>query len=135
MTGWRGAALGLIALVALALLVVLAVWVAIGLGVLGGVVWLNLVLLPRLSRRLHVPVLAVEGVCLPLLGGSGWLLGGATGAVLGTLAWAAGVGLPRLAGRGLRARVQSASVPPGRVIVVDSPALREPAGRGSNTTP
>jgi len=130
-TGWRAAVAALIVLAVVALLVVIALWVAITLDVVGAVVWLNLVLLPRLASRLHVPGLALELICLPVLGGSGWLLGGPTGAALGALAWLAGIGLPRLAGRRLRARIQGAAQRPGTVIIVESPALPDRPARRS----
>ena len=88
-------------------------------GVVGAILWLNLVLLPRLARRLHVPGLVLELILLPLVAGPGWLIGGPTGAGLGGLAWLAGIGLPRLVGRRLRARMRSAASRPGTIIVVD----------------
>jgi hypothetical protein len=122
-TGWRAAVALLIVLAVVVLLVAIALWVAIALGVIAAVLWLNLVLLPRLARRLHMPGLALELICLPLLGGAGWLLGGPTWAALAALTWLAGIGLPRLAGRRLRARMRSAAQRPGTVIVVETAAL------------
>jgi hypothetical protein len=113
----------LLGLAALVLLIAVAVWLAIALALVAAVVWLNLVLLPRLSRRLHVPRLPLDLACLVLLAAPGWLLGGTTGAALGALAWLAGVGVPRLVGQHLRARIRRAASGPGTVIVVESRAL------------
>jgi hypothetical protein len=118
-TGWRAAVALLIALIVLAMLIALAVWVAIAVAVVGAILWLNLVVLPRLAVRLHVPGLALELILLPLVAGPGWLIGGPAGAGLGALAWLAGIGLPRLVGRRLRARMRSAASRPGTIIVVD----------------
>ena len=122
-TGWRVAVVLLLGLALLALLIAVAVWVALALVVVGAVVWLNLVLLPRLARRLHVPGLALELSLLPVLAGPGWLIRGPTGAALGAVAWLAGIALPRLVGRRLRARIRSAASGPSSVIIVESPAL------------
>jgi hypothetical protein len=122
-TGWRAVVALLIVLGLAALLIALAVWVAIALAVVGAVLWLNLVLLPRLARRLRVPGLALQLLCLPFLGGLGWLAGGPKGAAFGALAWLAGIGVPRLAGRHLRARLRGGAPRPSTVIIVDSPAL------------
>jgi hypothetical protein len=127
-SGWRAAVAVLVVLAVVALLVAIAVWVAIALGVVGAVLWLNLVLLPRLSRRLRAPGLVLELICLPAFGGAGWLLGGATGAALGALAWLAGIGLPRLVGWRLRARIRTA-MQQRTVIVVESPALPDHPAR------
>jgi hypothetical protein len=119
MTGWRAAALLLVALAVAALLIAVAVWALIALALVGAVLWLNLVLLPRLSRRLHVPGPVLEVVLLAALAGPGWLVGRVPGAVLGGLVWLAGIAVPRLVGRRLRTAVP----PNGTVIVVESPAL------------
>ena len=103
----------------LALLLAVALWVAIALILVGAILWFNLVLLPRLAQRLRVPGLVLELILLPLVAGPGWLIGGPTGAGLGALAWLAGIGLPRLIGRRLRARMRSAAERPGTIIVVD----------------
>jgi hypothetical protein len=119
-SGWRAVLALVLALAVLVLLIAVALWIAVALTVVGAILWLNLVFLPRFARGLHVPVLALELTCLPLLGGIGWLLGGPTGAVFGALAWLAGIGAPRLVGRRLRARLRSATSPPGTIIVVPS---------------
>ena len=118
-TGWQVAAALILGLVLLALLIAVALWVAIGLLVVGAILWLNLVLLPRLAGRLHVPGLVLELILLPLVAGPGWLIGGLTGAALGATAWLAGIAIPRLIGRRLRARIRSAAERPGTIIVVD----------------
>jgi hypothetical protein len=125
-TGWRAVFALAIGLAILIMLVVVALWVAIAIGVLGAVLWLNLVLLPRLARRLFVPVLALELACLPLFTGVGYLIGRPAGAALGCLAWLAGIGVPRLVRRRLRARVRHAVPGSGTVIVIDSPVERLP---------
>jgi len=123
LTGWRGAVALVLGLALLALLVAVALWIAVALTVLGAVVWLNLVVLPRISRRLRVPRLVLDIVCLALLAGVGWLLGGPTGVGVGVLAWVAGIAAPRVAGRRLRARLRDAASGPPTVIVVDPIAL------------
>ena len=113
MTGWRAALLVLLALVVVAVLIVVALWVALAVVIVGTVLWLNLVLLPRLSRRLRVPGLVLELALLPVLAGPGWAIDGPVGAALGALAWLAGVAVPRLIGRRLRARK-------GRLVLASS---------------
>ncbi|HLZ28973.1 MAG TPA: hypothetical protein VKV73_16785 [Chloroflexota bacterium] len=115
---WRLAVAVLLALAVLALIIAVAVWLAIALAVVGAILWLNLVLIPRLAARLHAPRLVLELILLPLFAGAGWAIGGPTGAGLGATAWLAGIAVPRLIGRRLRAR-QRRAAPPGRIIVVD----------------
>ena len=94
-SGWR-AALVLVALVVLgALLLTAMFWLAIALVALAAVAWLNLLLLPRLAVRLHVPLLALGIALLVPLAGIGYLLAGVTGAVEGLAVWLLGVALPR----------------------------------------
>jgi hypothetical protein len=121
-SGWRAAVAVVIGLVVLALLIAVALWVAISLAILGAVLWLNVVVLPRLSRRLRVPRIVLDLICLPVLAGAGWLLNGPTGAVLGALAWLTGIVVPQLVGRRLIARMTTARGGPTTVIVLDSPA-------------
>ena len=113
---WRLAVAVLLALAVLALIIAVAVWLAIALAVVGAILWLNLVLIPRLAARL--PACLLELILLPLFAGAGWAIGGPTGAGLGATAWLAGIAVPRLIGRRLRAR-QRRAAPPGRIIVVD----------------
>jgi hypothetical protein len=83
-----------------------ALWAAALLAVIGGVGWLNLVLLPRLAYRLHVPHLALAIVCLPVLAGVGWLLGGTGGAITGGVGWCLAIGVPRILGWRVRSRLR-----------------------------
>jgi hypothetical protein len=102
----RGPLAYVVAIAALALLVVAAVWLALVLLAAGGVLWFNLVILPRLTRRLGVPRVALEVILLLALAAGGWLLGATSGVALGCLVWLVGIGLPRLVGAWLRARVR-----------------------------
>jgi hypothetical protein len=95
-----------VVIAALALLALAALWLILVLLAAGGVLWLNLVIVPRLTRRLRVPRVALEVAVLLALGAAGWLLGGTTGLALGALAWLVGIGLPRLLGAWLPARVR-----------------------------
>jgi hypothetical protein len=123
-SGWRFVVAVLLGLVVLTLLIAVALWVAIALVVLGGLVWLNIVMLPRLSRRLHLPRLALDLICLALLAAAGWLLNGPTGLTLGALAWLAGTAGPRLAANRLAARAAASARRP-TIIVVEPPAFRD----------
>jgi hypothetical protein len=102
----RGLLATVVVVAALALLAVAAVWLLLILLAAGGVLWLNLLILPRLSRRLGLPRVALEVVLLLALGAMGWLLGGTSGLALAGLAWLVGIGLPRLGGAWLRSRLR-----------------------------
>ena len=102
----RGPLAYVVAITALALLMVAAVWLALVLLAAGGVLWFNLVVVPRLARCLGVPRVALEVILLLALAGGGWLLGATSGLALGCLVWLVGIGLPRLVGARLRARVR-----------------------------
>jgi hypothetical protein len=102
----RGPLAYVVAIAALALLVLAAVWLALVLLAAGGMLWFNLVILPRLTRRLGVPRVAFEVILLLGLAAGGWLLGATSGLALGCLVWLVGIGLPRLVGARLRSRIR-----------------------------
>ena len=106
LSGWR-LALGLVLAALFALLVLSTIlWLAALLAVVVAVAWLNLVFLPRMARRLRLPRLVLDVVCLALLGAVGWLLGGTTGLAAGAIGWGLGVGAPRLLGWRMRRRLR-----------------------------
>ena len=107
LSGWR-LVVGLLLVMLLAVVVLSAIlWLAALLALVIGVAWLNLVLLPRVARRLHLPRLVLDVACLVLLAGAGWLLGAENGLALGALGWLVGIGLPRALSRRYRQRLRT----------------------------
>ena len=96
-SGWRAALVVVAAVVLVALLLTAIFWLAIALVALAAVAWFNVLLLPRLAVRLHVPLLALTIGLVAPLAGVGYLLGGTSGAVAGLAIWLLGVALPRAA--------------------------------------
>ncbi len=94
-TGWRAAIAVVAVLVLVSLLLAAIFWLAIALAAVAAVAWFNLLLLPRLSVRLRVPILALAVLLLAPLAGVGYLLAGVSGALEGTAIWLLGVALPR----------------------------------------
>jgi hypothetical protein len=121
LTGWRGAVVLLVAVAAAIVLIVTVVWVAILLAVAGAVAWLNLALLPRLVARLRVPRLVLDIAALLLLLAAGWLLDGVSGTAVGALSWLVGIGVPRILGWRLRARLGAAGWSASNQVLVASP--------------
>jgi hypothetical protein len=104
--GWRAIAVLLVAaLVGIALLLAL-VWLAAVLAILAGVVWLNVVALPRLSKRLRIRKRILDVALLVILAGGGWLLNEAMGLGAGVVIWLAGIGAPRAAAAWLQWRLR-----------------------------
>ena len=112
-TGWRAVVWVLIGLLALAALLAAAVWLATLVLVVGAAAWLNLVVLPRLARRLRLPRLALDVVGLAAILALGWLAGRTAGVAVAAGVWLVGVGLPRAFGWQLRSRLEPAG---GHVI-------------------
>jgi hypothetical protein len=96
--GWRAIPLVLVATALLLVLALLLFWVAVAAVVAIGLVALQLVLLPRLARRLGMALLLIVLILLPVCALGGWLaIGEATGPLVGAAAWAVLVGAPRVA--------------------------------------
>jgi hypothetical protein len=97
-SGWRAIPVALIAAAAFLVLATLLFWVAVAAAVAIGLVAFQVVLLPRLARRLGLPPLLLVLVLLPICALAGWLaVGEATGPLAGAAAWAILVAAPRLA--------------------------------------
>src|SRR5688572_16557100 len=109
LSGWRLALALLVGALFILLIITTLVWLAVLLAVVIAVGWLNVVLLPRVARRLRVPRPVIDVACLILLAGVGWLLGGTTGLMAGAVGWLLGVAVPRLIGWRMRDRVQVAT--------------------------
>jgi hypothetical protein len=120
LSGWRlGLALVVGVLFALLVLTTL-LWFAALLAIVMAVAILNLVLLPRVARRLRIPRLALDLACLALLAGAGWLLAGTTGLVAGAIGWLVGIGAPRLVAHRLRDRVQVTASTQGEILELEA---------------
>src|SRR5687768_14308201 len=97
-SGWRAIPVALVATAVLLLLAALLFWVAVAVAVAIGLVAFQLVLLPRVARRLGIAPLLIVLVLLPICVLGGWLaVGEATGPLAGAAAWAALIAAPRLA--------------------------------------
>jgi hypothetical protein len=98
LSGWRAIPAALLATAAFLLLATLLFWVAVAAAVAIALVAVQLVLLPRLARRLGLAPLLLVLALLPVGALLGWLaVGEATGPLAGAAAWAALVAAPRLA--------------------------------------
>jgi hypothetical protein len=104
-TGWRGALIGLAALVIIGLVLAAIFWLALALAAVLVVAWFNLLLLPRLAARLHLPELVLGIALIVVLTGMGFLLAGVTGALEGAAVWLLGVAAPRAVMWRLRRRL------------------------------
>ncbi len=109
MSGWRAMIWLLAGMLVGALLLTFVVWLAVLVGVIAAMAWLNLVLLARVSTRLRMPHVVVTVGLLPLLAASGLLLGGPSGVVAGASAWLVGVALPQALLLRLRAQLRRAA--------------------------
>jgi hypothetical protein len=120
LSGWRLALALVLGVLFVLLVLTTLVWLAALLAIVIAVVVLNLVLLPRIARRLRVRRLVLDLACLALLAGAGWLLAGTTGLVAGGIGWLLGIGVPRLVGWRLRDRVQVTATTQGEVLELES---------------
>jgi hypothetical protein len=111
LSGWRLALALVVGVLFIALVLSAILWLAALLALVIGVAWLNLVLLPRVARRLRVPRLVLDLACLVLLGGVGWLLAAETGVVAGAVGWLVAIGLPRVLSRRYRDRLRTRTWP------------------------
>jgi hypothetical protein len=121
LSGWRAALVILAALVVVGLLLMAFFWLAALGAVIAAVAAFNIVLVPRIARRLRIPELVIVGGMLVILAGGGWLVGGLTAAAAGAVAWLVGVVGPRLALRRFRRRLETAELraQSGRPVIVD----------------
>lgn len=119
LAGWRGALWAVLALVTLMLLLSALFWIGIGLAVLAVVAWFNLLALPRIGARLHIPQLVLAALMLPLLAALGFGLDGVTGLAGGCGLWLIGVALPRAALWRARHRLGSTARRPMPVRVIE----------------
>ncbi len=94
-SGWRAAVVIVLALIFVALLLTAIFWAAIVLATIAAVAWLNLLLLPRLALRVHLPLLVLAIALFIPFAGLGYLAAGVTGAVEGAAIWLLGVAVPR----------------------------------------
>jgi hypothetical protein len=115
-TGLRALAVLLLAAAVGVALVLTLVWAAALLAVLGVVFWLNVVIIPRLARRLAMSRWVLDLVALVALCAGGYLVGAANGTTAGALVWLGGIGAPRAFGLWLRRRVRFAAAPRGMII-------------------
>jgi hypothetical protein len=130
LTGWRATLAIVAVLVLLALLLVAFFWLAVLASVVAAVAAFNVLLVPRIARRLRIPEQAIVGGLLVILLGGGWLVGGPTAAAAGAVAWLVGVVGPRLVLRRFRRQLDAAELraQSGRPLIVDlEPA---PVGAG-----
>jgi hypothetical protein len=86
----------LAALVVVGLLILAFFWVAVLASAIAAVAAFNVLAVPRLARRLHVPELVIVGTLLVVLAAGGWLLGGPVAVAGGVVAWVIGVVVPRV---------------------------------------
>ncbi|HEY2594775.1 MAG TPA: hypothetical protein VGK33_12820 [Chloroflexota bacterium] len=96
LTGWRAALAIVAALVVIGLLIMAFFWLAVLASAIAAVAAFNVLAVPRLARRLHVPELAIVGALLVVLAAGGWLLGGPVAVAGGVAAWLIGVVVPRV---------------------------------------
>ena len=75
LTGWRATLAIVAVLVLLAVLLVAFFWLAVLASVIAAVAAFNVLLVPRIARRLGIPELAIVGGLLVILLGGGWLVG------------------------------------------------------------
>jgi hypothetical protein len=122
-SGWRAVLWLLAALLLVSVLLAAVFWIGVLLAVLAAIVWLNLILLPRVAARFRAPELVLAVALLPVLAAGGMALDGVGGVVVGSAGWAIGVALPRVVLWRLRRRLgQGAGSGTGlrRVRVIDA---------------
>jgi hypothetical protein len=130
LTGWRAVLAIGAALLLLALLLMAFFWLAALGAVIAAVAAFNVLLVPRIARRLRVSELVIVGALLVVLAAGGWLVGGVTAAAAGVAAWLVGVVGPRVALRRFRRRLDAAELRTqrGGPLIVD--LERAPMGAG-----
>ena len=94
-SGWRATLLVLAALVVLGLLLTALFWLGLLLAALGAVIWFNLFVLPRVSRRTRIPEVALAAALLPISAAVGLGVAGTGGLIAGATVWLLGVAVPR----------------------------------------
>jgi hypothetical protein len=105
----------LIAVLVFGLLLAAMIWVLAGAAVLAGLLWLDMVVVPRLAYRLGVPRLVLDASLLVAVVGAGWWVAGVTAGVAAGALWLAGMTASRLGRSWLRSRVR---------LTVTSPSAR-----------
>ena len=105
MHGWRAALIVVTVLVLIALVLAAIFWLALAVAAVLAVAWFNLLLLPRIAARLHIPQLVLAIALIVVLTGAGFLLAGIPGAIEGAAIWLLGVATPRAVMWRLRRRL------------------------------
>jgi len=108
-SGWRAGLLVIVALVIVALLLTALFWLGVLLAALAAVAWLNIFLLPNVSRRTHIPELILGIALLPIGAAIGLGLAGTGGIIGGCCIWVLGVAGPRVAMWRMRRRLRDYS--------------------------
>jgi hypothetical protein len=109
-SGWRAALAIVVALLVVGLLIAAFFWLAMLAAVIVAVAAFNVLAVPRLARRLHVPEVGIVGALLACLAVGGWLLGGPVALAGGVVAWLLGVLVPRVALRRFRRNLDAATL-------------------------
>lgn len=108
-SGWRAGLLVIAAVIIVALLLTALFWVGVLLAALAAVAWLNIFLLPNVSRRTRIPELILALALLPIAAAIGLGLAGTGGIIAGCCIWVLGVAGPRLAMLRMRRRLRAYS--------------------------
>lgn len=124
-SGWRAALWVVVGLVIVSLVLAAVFWIGVLLAAVALVGWFNLLVLPRVARRLRAPQLVLAIALLPLLAAAGFVLAGLSGVLAGGAVWTVGVALPRAVLWRLRGRLFGSRPARGetrleRVRVVDA---------------
>jgi hypothetical protein len=96
----------LIAVLVFGLILAAMIWVLAAAAVLAGLVWLDIVVLPRLAYRLGVPRLVLDVSLLVAVVGAGWWIAGVTAGVAAGALCLAGMAASRVGRSWLRSRVR-----------------------------
>ena len=96
----------LIAILVFGLLLAAMIWVLAGVAVLAALLWLDIVVLPRLANRLGMPRLVLDVSLLVALVGAGWWVAGATAGVAAGVLWLVGLTASRVGRSWLRSHVR-----------------------------
>lgn len=108
-SGWRAGLLVIAAVIIVALLLTALFWLGVLLAALAAVAWLNIFLLPNVSRRTRIPELILAIALLPIAAAIGLGLAGTGGIIAGCYIWVLGVAGPRLAMLQMRRRLRAYS--------------------------